>query len=408
MKVAIYYPWVYLPGGPERTIAELLSRSRHDWTVITNRYERDATFPVLQNARIIELPRVSVNRSMSHVFRAGFRIALQKLPLEGQAALVVFCEGLGDFTLFRNHSVPAACLCFTPLRAAFDEHYASRYLERAGNTFGRRAMLAAASFLFRRIDRFLWHRYQRVFAISKEVRRRIVAGGLRAEADIDLLYPGVDTGRLVPTWQYNREFVIPGRIMWTKNLEIAIDAFRLLQSRRPDLVNMRLTIAGWVDQKSEEYAKALKERAAGSPGIRFAESPSDAELFGLCQSCLCVLYPAFNEDWGLVPLESMAFGKPVIAVNRGGPEETVVDGVTGYLVDPTPEAFAGAMERLADDPELVRRLGAAARPRAELFDWARFAEKLDRQVDQLVSARARSGERACGFAGRNAEYGGES
>jgi glycosyltransferase involved in cell wall biosynthesis len=343
-----------------------------------------------------------------HVFRAGFRIALQKLPLEGQDALVVFCEGLGDFTLFRNHSVPAACLCFTPLRAAFDEHYASRYLEQAGNTFGRRAMLAAASFLFRRIDRILWRRYQRVFAISKEVRRRIVAGGLRAAADIDLLYPGVDTGRLVPTWQYNREFVIPGRIMWTKNLEIAIDAFRLLQSRRPDLRNMRLTIAGWVDQKSEGYAKALKERAAGSPGIRFVTSPSDAELFGLCQSCLCVLYPAFNEDWGLVPLESMAFGKPVIAVNRGGPEETVVDGVTGYLVDPTPEAFAGAMERLADDPELVRRLGAAARPRAELFDWARFAENLDRQVDQLVSAHARSGERAFGFAGWNAEYGGES
>src|ERR1700690_2491966 len=101
MKVAIYHPWVYLPGGLERTIAELLSRSRHDWTVITNRYERDATFPVLQNAKIIELSRVSVNRSMAHVFGAGFRIAMQKLPLEGQDALVVFCEGLGDFALFR-------------------------------------------------------------------------------------------------------------------------------------------------------------------------------------------------------------------------------------------------------------------------------------------------------------------
>jgi glycosyltransferase involved in cell wall biosynthesis len=406
MKIALYYPWVYLPGGPERTIAELLPRSRHDWTVITNRYERDVTFPALRKARIVELPRVSVDRSMSHVFRAGFRIALQKLPLEGQDALVVFCEGLGDFTLFRNHSIPVACLCFTPLRAVFDEHYASRYLERAGNTSGRRAMLGAASFLFRRIDRFLWRRYQRVFAISKEVRRRIVAGGLRAEADIDLLHPGVDTGRLVPTWRYNREFVIPGRIMWTKNLELAIDAFRLLQSRRPDLGDMRLTIAGWVDRKSEGYAQTLRERAVSSPGIRFVESPSDAELFNLCQSCRCVLYPAFNEDWGLVPLEAMAFGKPVIAVNRGGPEETVVDGVTGYLVEPTPEAFAGAMERLADDADLVRRLGSAGRPRAELFDWSRFAENLDRQVDRLVSAHSPAEERSRGFAGRNAEYGG--
>jgi hypothetical protein len=78
------------------------------------------------------------------------------------------------------------------------------------------------------------------------------------------------------------------------------------------------------------------------------------------------------------------------------------------------------MERLADDPELVRRLGSAARPRAELFDWSRFTEKMDRQVDQLVSAHALSEaralsdayapseKRAWGFAGQYAECGGES
>jgi hypothetical protein len=66
------------------------------------------------------------------------------------------------------------------------------------------------------------------------------------------------------------------------------------------------------------------------------------------------------------------------------------------------------MERLADDPELVRRLGSAARPRAELFDWDRFTEKMDRQIDRLVSAHALSEATADGFAGRNAECGGES
>ena len=179
------------------------------------------------------------------------------------------------------------------LRAAFDEHYASRYLEMAGDNLLRRSLLAAACFVYRRIDRFLWRRYQLVFAISKEVRRRIVAGGLRGAGEIDLLNPGVDTGRLVPDWQYNREFLIPGRIMWTKNLELAIDAFRLFLARRPDAGDMRLTIAGWVDKKSENYAKRLKESAADTPQIRFVESPSDEELFGLCQSCLCVLYPPF-------------------------------------------------------------------------------------------------------------------
>jgi hypothetical protein len=46
MRVAAYYPWIYLRGGAERTILETLRRSRHDWTLFTNRYDREATFPI--------------------------------------------------------------------------------------------------------------------------------------------------------------------------------------------------------------------------------------------------------------------------------------------------------------------------------------------------------------------------
>lgn len=384
MKVAIYYPWVYLPGGPERTIAELLARSRHDWTVITNRYEADITFPALRKANVIELPRVSVDRSLLSVLRAGLRIASQKLPLEGQDALVIFCEGLGDFVLCRNRSIPAICLCFTPLRAVFDTHYASRYLEMTGNQWWRRGLLGLISTAYRWVDRRLWKHYKHVFAISAEVCGRIRAGKLWPGKDVDLLYPGVDVQRLVPTGVYNREFLIHGRIMWTKNLELAIDAFRMLLERRPDLADFKLTFAGWVDQKSESYSRKLKERAAGCQQIRFVENPNDDQMFDLCSSCYAVLYTPFNEDWGLAPIESMAFEKPVIAVNRGGPAETVLDGKTGYLVDAVPEAFAAAMEKLADDPELVRSLGRNARKRAEQFDWDQFCEKLDNYLDGLA------------------------
>ena len=384
MRVAMYYPWIYLPGGPERTIAEILARSRHSWTLFTNHFDREATFPVLREAEIVELAPVSVKRSFAPVARAALRIVLQKMPLEGYDALLICCDGLGDLTLFRNTQVPAACLCFTPLRAAFDPYYQENYLANNSGKFWRAPVLRTGAAVFRIITRYAWKRYRRVFAISEEVKRRILAGKLCSEEKIDLLYPGIDLRRLVPSGAYEKDFLVPGRIMWTKNLELGIQSFQLLLSRRPDLGEFTLTIAGHVDQKSGPYITKLQRLASGCPQIRFLTSLSDEQLFSLCRSAYTVLYPPFNEDWGLIPLEAMAFEKPVIAVNRGGPRETVLHGETGFLVDPTPMAFADAMEILADDPGRVRLMGSRARAHVKKFEWTNFCTKLDRRLEELA------------------------
>ena len=106
MRIALYYPWIYLPGGPERTFVELLARSRHQWTLVTNHYDREASFPELKSRRVVELPRVSVKRSLGPVARAAARIATQQLPLEDHDALVIGCDGLGDLALLRNSRLP--------------------------------------------------------------------------------------------------------------------------------------------------------------------------------------------------------------------------------------------------------------------------------------------------------------
>jgi glycosyltransferase involved in cell wall biosynthesis len=176
---------------------------------------------------------------------------------------------------------------------------------------------------------------------------------------------------------------------------LAIDAFRLLLDRRTDLRHFTLTMAGYVDAKSRPYIKKLRELAAGVEQIRFVVAPTDEEMHSLSSGSYAIIYPPFNEDWGLVPIEGMALEKPVIAVNRGGPSESVLHGKTGLLVDPTPEAFAAAMEKLADDPDLVRRMGKSARLRAAEFDWSRFCGKLDDCVEELAagSGSPRSGIR---------------
>ena len=81
----------------------------------------------------------------------------------------------------------------------------------------------------------------------------------------------------------------------------------------------------------------FSEGENGSQHVRFIRSFTDAEKRQLLQDCTAVVYTPSLEHFGIVPLETMAAMRPVIAVNNGGPLETIVDGVTGFLCDPTPQ-----------------------------------------------------------------------
>src|SRR5690606_14564601 len=105
---------------------------RHDWTFYTSHYDRDGTYPELQDARIVELPRVSVRRDYLAVLRGALSIATRKLDPATFDVLVISCEGLGDLMTLRNAERPLLCLCFTPLRATFDAEYRARPMRRMG------------------------------------------------------------------------------------------------------------------------------------------------------------------------------------------------------------------------------------------------------------------------------------
>ncbi len=383
MRVALYHPWIYLKSGLERTILEIHRRSRHDWTFYTSHYDRAGTYPELAAARIVELSRVSVKRSYGAVAMGALSIALRRLDPRDFDVLVVSCEGLGDLVTLRNTARPIGCLCFTPLRATFDAEYRARLMQRLG---WKRPVALVAEAVFRAIDRVCWRRYREVAAVSGAVRERIAQGGLRAADAVEVLYPGIDAAQIAPSDRFEPFFLIAGRIMWTKNIELGIEAFALARPRLDPA--FRLVIAGMVDEKSRPYMERLRARAEAVGGIEFRIGPSDAEMRALYDGCSGVMFTAFNEDWGLVPLEAMAAGKPVVAVNRGGPRESVADGRTGFLEPDEPAAFAARLVQLGTDPELARRLGRAGAEHVRDYTWDVFVAGLDRMVDRLAAGDA--------------------
>ncbi|HEU5078485.1 MAG TPA: glycosyltransferase [Opitutaceae bacterium] len=382
LKIAVYYPWVYLKGGIERSMAALISRSQHDWTIFTSHYDRANTFPEFENFKIVTVGNVSVRRNMGSVLRAAARIATLRLPLEDFDAYVVWCDGLGTLTTLRNSSIPTFCICSTPLRPVYDRIYAREALRS-------RKLLAKIAYhsfkhSFRFIDRIAWKRFSGVVATSLEVKERIVDHGLyNDDGKMVLHYPGIDYAAAPSDVTYEPFFLVPGRISWTKNIGLAIDSF-LGASLAPE---WKLKIAGFVDEKSRRHLVELQQRAKGDPRIEFVVSPTDEVLNDLYRRTSAVLFTPLNEDWGITPLEAMMHSKPVIANNQGGPSESVIPGVTGWLLRPNNvQAWSEMITRAAKDPERLRSMGAAAREHVQRYDWSQFFNGVDDLISHGVNA----------------------
>ncbi len=391
MRIAAYYPWVYLTSGIERTILEMCKRSRHEYTILTNHFEPQNTFPEFKGMNVVCLSAVSVERRLGAVLKAAAVIALQKVDYSSYDCLLVHCDGLGDLLLNRRLSIPVACFCHTPLRPVFDPHYRSQASKRF--TGMRRLVFEAFSGSFRRMDRYLWTRYDHVFFNSQETYMRAQRGGLIGgmQERCEILHPGIAWAACRPTWRYEPYFLVPGRIMWTKNIELAIQAFAQFKALSPRYAAFRLVITGQVDKKSEVYLEKLRTISSGRDDIEFVVSPSDEVMRALYSNCYSVIFPAFNEDWGIVPIEANAFGKPVVACDCGGPQESQRHGETGFLAQPQPEAFARAMAGLAMEFELVQRMGVMARENSRRYDWEHFVKRSDQVLENLAEERISHG-----------------
>ena len=135
--------------------------------------------------------------------------------------------------------------------------------------------------------------------------------------------------------------------------------------------------------ESRPYLAALRERAAGLP-VEFEVAPSDERLRELYASCAALVFPARNEDFGMVVLEAMAAGAPVLAVDAGGPRCTVQPGVTGWLLPPVPEAFSAQMAAVLVAPEALAPMRAAAREQAAARSWDAHVARMDEVLDSVT------------------------
>ena len=185
-------------------------------------------------------------------------------------------------------------------------------------------------------------------------------------------------------------FLSINRFERKKNIGLAIRALSLV---KPDEGTMQpgLIVAGGYDVRLAENVQHLKELQAVAKecGVEdrvvFMTSFSDEQRLALLCACLAVVYTPTNEHFGIVPIETMASGTPVIACNSGGPKESVQNNVTGFLEEPNPENFAKAMESCLRG-NVVTTMSTKARKRVQnLFSRQSFGNTLESIIFDMLA-----------------------
>jgi len=265
------------------------------------------------------------------------------------------------------------CYCHSPMRFAWD--WNEKYLGEQNLGKGRRIFARLLLNYVRMWDKAAADRPDFFIANSRATETRIKKYYGR---ESEVVYPPVDIETLEVGPQSDEAsgptstgdyFLIVSRLSPYKKIEIAVEAMNKL--------NLPLVVIG---EGAPKYVKYLKS-IAGSK-TKFLGWKSDEEMKKHYAACRAFIFPG-EDDFGIAPVEAMSFGKPVIALRKGGATETVIESETGEFFDePAIEVLADAVRRFQENEKSYDP--AKIRAQAEKFSKDKFVENIERVIGEMV------------------------
>ena len=373
-RVAIVHDWLVSMRGGERVL-ESLCRIYPRADVFTLRYDQRNLSPEITSHRVTA-SFVDRLARMLPLGRAGFRVLLPLFP----AAIESFRLDGYDLVISSSHAVakgarPAAgALCVSyvhsPMRYVWEaeESYTTHV---PGGIFGRAAFALVARRL-RRWDRAVTDRAVALAANSTYTQERIQRYYGREAIVIE---PPVDTRRFAripdPVGAWNGAgptYLCVSALVPYKRVELAV---RAMVGRRG-----RLIVVG--DGPDRNRLNGMTP-----PNVELRGRVADDEVDRLYAACDAVIHPAID-DFGIVPVEALAAGRPVVAFAEGGAADTIRDGEGGVVFDEaTPASLAAALDRLEQTTFAPGQL----RTMAQRFDRDEFERRFAAWVDDARRAR---------------------
>jgi len=216
-------------------------------------------------------------------------------------------------------------------------------------------------------DRYLLaHNVTKLFVQSRTIQQRLA---MWPSVRSTILHPPAPQ-RPYRCDSYDGSFLFVSRLDRLKRADLVVRALAAGEG-----TGLTLTIAGDGEERAPLERLAVELGVANR--LMFAGRVPEDHLIALLATCRAVIFPPFQEDYGFVTVEAFASRKAVITCrDSGGAAELVQDGVSGLVSEPTPQALATSLRRLADDAPLAERMGSAGFETAARLTWPETVKQL--------------------------------
>ena len=362
VKVALVHYWLVGMRGGEKVL-EVLCDLYPEADIFTLVCDPSAISQKLKRHRITTsfLQKIGGVRHYQKMLPL-MPYALESFDLTGYD-LIISSESGPAKGIIPGPDATHICFCHSPMRYIWDLY--PQYRAAAGPI--TRSLMSLAAPSLRQWDVSTSHRVDHFIANSAYVAKRIERYYRRTA---HVVHPPVNLARfapLSPSEEPGDHYLCAGQITPYKKIEIAVEACTRL--------GRRLVVIG------SGASPALRQLAG--PTVEFLGAVDDATMTYHFAHCKALLFPGV-EDFGIVPLEVMASGRPVIAYAKGGALETVVDGRTGlFFHEQTTEAMVDAIGRFEAAAASFR--SDVLHAHAGTFDTAVFKAKLAERIDSLLA-----------------------
>ncbi|HET7322430.1 MAG TPA: glycosyltransferase family 1 protein [Longimicrobiaceae bacterium] len=269
----------------------------------------------------------------------------------------------------RRAGVPVVASFHTHFVSYF-RYYGARPLER----FGWRAL------------RWFYDRCDRVYAPSYSIIRELEAEGI---GGVDLWSRGMDLAAFSPSF---RDETLRARVGADEETPLLLLVSRLVKEK--DLADL-VAMNDLLERRQVRFQLALvgegpmrEELERTLPRAHFAGHQGGEALARWYASADVFVFPSTTETLGNVVLEALASGVPAVVTDRGGPQDLIREGETGFIVPANrPQELAERVERLLRDPLLRRHMGAAAHDSAASRDWSEINGALVESYEKVIADR---------------------
>ncbi|MGD0624004.1 MAG: glycosyltransferase [Thermodesulfobacteriota bacterium] len=370
MKIAIVHDFLNQRGGAERVVA-VLHEIFPEAPIFTSIVNRHALWPELASAEIRPswMQKLPALKKHFKKYLPFYPKAIESFDL-GEYDLVFSSSSAFAKGAIKGRNALHICYCYSPMRFVWDYQ---DYVEKEDINIILRGVLPLFLGGLREWDLKTSHRPDHYIAISSTVKSRIkkIYG-----IDAEVIFPPVDVQKYKMGTQVGNFYLIVSRLNPYKRIDLAVEAF--------NRIGLPLKIIG-----SGPFLGALKSIAR--PNVSFVGRLEDREVADYYAACKALIFPGV-EDFGIVPLEANAAGRPVIAFKGGGALDTIVEGLNGlFFPRGTAESLVEAVKSFENGKYNFQPL--EIRAHALRFDKEIFKTKIERYVsEKYVEFRQRNPE----------------